>query len=160
MLRTTGCLASRLCRTSSLVTYCPVLVFLGLSMICSLPKRMSPTCFGLPMLNVSPASLYISCSYCFMRSVNILDVSCRASVSRQTPFSSMSASTRTSGISMFQKSSSKPSSFRRGSSRCFRRKVMSASSAAYSQMSVGERSRIFFCFFPFGPISSSMWMVR
>ena len=132
MLRTIGLLLSRLCSTSSLVTYCPVFVFLGLSIICNLPKRISPTCFGLEILNSSPASLYISCSYCFIRSVNIFDVSCSASVSKHTPFSSISANTRTKGISIFQKSSSTPSSFKRGSSTFFRRKVMSASSAAYS----------------------------
>ena len=132
MLRTIGCFDSILCSTSSLVTYCPVLVFLGLSIICILPKRMLPTCFGLDMLNSSPASLKISTSYCLIRSVNIFDVSFNASVSMRTPVSSMSASTRTRGISMLQNNSSTLSSFSLGASTFFRRKVMSASSAAYS----------------------------
>ena len=154
-----GALERSDCSTSSLVTYCPVLVFFGFSIICILPKSMSPTCFGEAILNFSPANSYIWLSNFCMRSLKVLAVSAKASVSRQTPFISISARTGTNGISIFQNKSSPSTSLSFGSRTFFSRRVMSASSAAYSYMSLGSRSRIDFCDLPLAPISSSMWMV-
>ena len=100
MSSTISLLCFSCCSTSSLVTYCPVLVFLGLSMIFILPNKISPTCFGEAMLKGSPASSYIRLSSSSILLVKIFDVSCSDAVSRQTPFISISANTRTRGISM------------------------------------------------------------
>ena len=95
----------------------------------------------------------------FMRAVSICDVSASDAVSMRTPLISMSASTCTSGISTSLNSCHAPVSLRRGSRRFFRRRVTSASSAAYSYTSSGRRSLIDRWPLPFGPISSSMCMV-
>ena len=129
-----GALVATLCSTSSDVIYWPVRVFLGFSRMCifSGENRISPTCLGEEMLNFSPAASYTRCSYWFMRSVKMREVSLRASVSRHTPLISMSASTGTSGISISSNSRSPPTSLSRGSKTFFSFSVTSASSAAYS----------------------------
>ena len=135
------------------------MVFFGFSTIFILPNRISPTCFGDAMLNSSPAIWYISLSMSAMREVSIADVSPSEPVSMRTPLISMSASTCTNGISTSLNSAQAPASLSRGSRRFFRRRVTSASSAAYSYTSSGRRSLIDRCPLPFGPISSSMCMV-
>ena len=100
MSSTMGFLWRSCCSTSSDVTYCPVFVFLGLSTIFILPKRISPTCFGDAMLNSSPAASYICVSSWRMREVSMDDVSASESVSMRMPLSSISASTGMRGISI------------------------------------------------------------
>lgn len=100
ILPTISCFPLSCCSTSSDVTYCPVFVFLGFSTIFSLPNKISPTCLGDAMLNSSPASSYMRFSMSLSLLVRISDVSASAAVSILTPFSSISASTCTSGISI------------------------------------------------------------
>ena len=100
MSATISCRPFSACSTSSLVTYCPDLVFLGLSTILSLSKSTSPTCFGDEMLNSVPASSYILRSMSCIRAVSMADVSASAPVSILTPCSSIAASTGISGISI------------------------------------------------------------
>ena len=116
MSATTGLLCESCCSTSSEVTYCPVLVFLGLSTIFILPNSISPTCLGEAMLNSSPASLYMRCSMSCMRAVSVADTSASVLVSMRTPVVSMSASTGTRGISISVNSSQAPASWSCGSS--------------------------------------------
>ena len=123
-------------------------------------KSTSPTCFGDDTLNSRPARLCMRSSRSFIRLVRMFDVSASDSVSILTPPSSIEASTGISGISMSAKSDDAPMRSSSGSSLFFSIRVTSASSAAYSYTCSGARSRIDSCFFPFGPISSSMCMVR
>lgn len=108
MSATISCLPRSVCSTSSLVTYWPVLVFLGLSVIFISSKSTSPTCFGDDTLNSRPARLCMRSSRSFIRLVRMFDVSASDSVSILTPPSSIEASTGISGISMSAKSDAAP----------------------------------------------------
>ena len=153
---TTGCLVFIDSRTSSDVTYCPVFVFLGLSITFSLSNSTSPTCLGERMLKLYPVWEKICSSMDFILSVNRCDVSFSDSRSILTPFLSIYARTRTSGISIFLNRSVVPSfssSLSRIPLSCM---VTSASSQAYSYICSGFSCDMFFWFFPLGPMSSSI----
>ena len=132
MSLTIGCLPSRVLSVCSSVLYCPVFVFLALSMRPRWSKRISPSCFGEAMLKVLPACCWMLCASRSICCCSSMPIDARAPVSMAMPSISMRVSTGRRGASIFSRMRSCPDSASCGrifSASCH---VTSASSAAYS----------------------------
>ena len=156
MSSTIWCLWRIFCSTSSPVAYWPVLVFFCPASIFITSNNTSPSCFGEPILNFTPACLYTFSSACSISTPNTFEYSLRKGTSNPTPSYSISISTGTSGFSTCSNTRLTSFSSSSGSNAFFSCRVMSASSAAYSFTASIGASRILVCPLPFFPISVSI----